>query len=301
MQRLEERLRLRLPGVQSVSLTRQPILADSMSNRRFQPTDRPKRSDDTASAYSNNVSHNFFLTYGIPILYGRTFHTADTAHSPLVGIINQTLAKRDYPNINPVGKTFRLGGSHDIYQIIGVAADAKYSDLRASPPPTFYTLYDQDKEEPQMVYAVQTAQSPAAILPSLRAAIGEVDKDLPLRHIRTQIEQIDATILQERLFATLTSAFGVLALILAAIGIYGIMAYTVARRTSEIGVRMALGAQPRQVRLMVFRESGAMAVIGVAAGIGASIGLARLIRSMLFGLTPTDPEHDHQHGLPAVL
>lgn len=287
-QRLEERLG-RVPGVQSVSLSLQPVLAGNWSSRRFWPTDQPKRPGDTADAFNNNVSHNFFQTYGIPILYGRTFHTTDTAHSSLVGIINQTLAKQDYPNIDPVGKTFRLGGSHDIYQIIGVVADAKYSDLRSQPPPTFYTLYDQDKEESQMVYVVQTAQAPAAILPSLRAAIREVDKDLPLRHIRTQTEQINATILQERLFATLTSAFGVLALILAAIGIYGIMVYTVARRTSEIGVRMALGAQPRHVRLMVLRESGAMAVIGVAAGISASIGLARLIRSMLFGLSPTDP------------
>src|SRR6202012_3445555 len=131
--------------------------------------------------------------------------------------------------------------------------------------------------------------TPAAVLPSLRAAIGELDKDLPLLHIRTEVEQIDATILQERLFAALTSAFGALALVLAAIGIYGIMAYTVARRTSEIGVRMALGARPRQVRLMVLRESGWMAVVGIAVGIGTSIGLARLIRSMLYGLTPNDP------------
>jgi len=287
-QRLEERLG-RVPGVQAVSLTVQPLLAGGMSSRHFDPTDQPKRAGDTASAYYNNVSRNFFQTYGIPILYGRAFNTADTAHSPLVGIINQTLAKRDYPHSNPIGKTFCPGGSHDIYQIVGVAADAKYSDLRNQPPPTFYTLYDQEKEEPQMVYAIQTAQTPVAILPNLRAAIGEVDKDLPLRHIRTQIEQIDATMRQERLFATLTSAFGVLALILAAIGIYGIMAYTVARRTSEIGVRMALGAQPRQVRVMVLRESGAMAIVGVAAGIGTSIALARLVRSMLFGLTPTDP------------
>jgi ABC-type antimicrobial peptide transport system permease subunit len=119
--------------------------------------------------------------------------------------------------------------------------------------------------------------------------VQEIDKDLPLRDVRTQTEQIDATVMQERLFATLTSAFGILALILAAIGIYGIMAYTVARRTSEIGVRMALGARPRQVRLMVLRESGWMAIIGIAVGIGASIGLARLVRAMLYGLSPSDP------------
>ena len=140
-----------------------------------------------------------------------------------------------------------------------------------------------------MTYVIQSTLNSAAILPGIRSAMQEIDKDLPLRDVRTQTEQIEATVMQERLFATLTSAFGILALILAAIGIYGIMAYTVARRTSEIGVRMALGAHPRQVRLMVLRESGWMAIIGIAVGVGASIGLARLVRAMLYGLSPSDP------------
>jgi predicted permease len=286
--RIEERL-ARIPGVQTITLTATPVLADSTSRNTFQPTDRPNSEAD--GAHVNEVGHRFFETYSIPIRYGRNFNSTDTPSSPPVAVVNQALVKQFYPGVNPIGKTFSTGdGPNDlVYQIIGISADAKYANLREMPPPTYYTLYDQQKEEPGMTYVVQTRLSPAVILPAIRSAVQEIDKDLPLRDTRTQTGQIDATVSQERLFATLTLAFGVLALILAAIGTYGIMAYTVSRRTSEIGVRMALGAQPRQVRLMVLRESGTMAIIGVAVGIAASIALARLVRSMLFGLTPTDP------------
>jgi predicted permease len=288
--RIEERL-AQVPGVESVTLTGFPLLANDMSNSGFQPTDQPKPVGESAPTDEIDVGRDFFRTYRIPILYGRSFGSTDTAHSPLVAVINQALAKKFYPNTNPVGKTFGTGGAKTdpAYQIVGVCSEAKYSDLRDEAPPVFYILYNQETESSEMTYAVRSGLSAAALLPSLRSAVREVDKDLPLRDVRTQTEQIDATIAQERLFATLTSAFGVLALVLAAIGIYGIMAYTVARRTSEIGVRMALGAQPRQVRLMVLRESGWLALAGIAAGIGASIGLARLVRAMLYGLTPTDP------------
>jgi ABC-type antimicrobial peptide transport system permease subunit len=151
-----------------------------------------------------------------------------------------------------------------IYQIIGVSADAKYNQLRDDSPPIFYSLYRQSKEVPAMTYVIKTQLPAVAILPTLRNAVQSSDKDLPLRDVRTQTEQIEATISQERLFATLTTGFGVLALILACIGIYGIMAYNVARRTSEIGVRMALGARTRQVLFMILRESSWLAILGIA-------------------------------------
>ena len=288
-QRMEERL-AQVPGVESVTLIAEPLVANSMSNTGFFPEGQPARTGDESLAMENEVGQHFFETYSIPILYGRTFTSADAPQSSKVAVINEALAKRDFPNANPVGKTFHYNNADgDIYQVIGVSANAKYANLRDDPPPTVYVLSRQQKEESEMTYVVRTNLSLAAVLPSLRSAAREVDKDIPLRNPRTQIEQINATIMQERLFATLTSAFGILALVLAAIGIYGIMAYTVARRTSEIGVRMALGARPRQVRLMVLRESGWMAIIGIAVGIGASIGLARLVRAMLYGLSPSDP------------
>jgi predicted permease len=288
-QRMEERL-AQVPGVQLATLTAEPLVANSMSNTGFFPEGQPARTGDDSLAMENEVGQHFFETYSIPILYGRTFTSADTPHSSKVAVINEALAKRNFPHANPVGKTFHYGETDgDIYQIIGVSANAKYANLRDAPTATVYVLSRQQKEESEMTYVVRTNLGLAAILPSLRSAAREVDKDIPLRNPRTQIEQINATIMQERLFATLTSAFGLLALILAAIGIYGIMAYTVSRRTSEIGVRMALGARPQQVRLMVLRESGWMAIVGIAVGIGASIGLARLVRAMLYGLTPNDP------------
>jgi predicted permease len=289
-QRIEDRI-AQLPGVQSVSLTENPILANGMSNTSFQPIGQPKLSDDVNSSDINGVGKNFFQTYRIPILYGRSFTSTDTSTSPLVAVINEANARKFFPGINPIGKTFNNGGDSDkrIYRIIGVSADAKYSQLRDDPPPTYYTLYRQSKEEQFMTYAVRTQLPADAILPAIRNAVQSIDKDLPLRDIRTQTEQIEATISQERLFATLTAGFGILALILACIGIYGIMAYNVARRTSEIGIRMALGARARQVLFMILRESSWLALLGIAAGLTAAIALTRFVRTMLYGLKPTDP------------
>jgi predicted permease len=291
-QRIEERL-AQVPGVQSVTLIENPLVAHSISNTSFQPTGQPKPTGDNQYQYVNTVGRSFFETYRIPILYGRNFGPTDTSNSPLVAVINQSLARTLYPNIDPVGKTFTTDihhGDHEaLYQIIGVSADAKYDQLQEDPPPTFYTLYHQAKEEQFITYTIKTQLSPAAILPALRNAVQSIDKDLPLRDIRTQNEQIEDSISQERLFATLTAGFGILALILACIGIYGIMAYNVARRTSEIGVRMALGARTRQVLFMILRESSWLAVFGIAAGLAAALGLTRFVGSMLYGLKPSDP------------
>ncbi len=266
-QRIEERL-AQVPGVQSVTLIENPLIAHNISNITFLPTGQPKPTGDDQDRDVNGVGQTFFETYRIPILYGRSFGPTDTATSPLVAVINQSLAHTVYPGVDPVGKTFisnrHLGDPEAIYQIIGVSADAKYDQLQEDPPPTFYTLYRQAKEEQFITYTVKTQLSPAAILPALRNAVQSIDKDLPLRDIRTQTEQIEASISQERLFATLTAGFGVLALVLACIGIYGIMAYNVARRTSEIGVRMALGARTRQVLWMILRESSWLAILGIA-------------------------------------
>ncbi len=291
-QRIEDRLAA-VPGVQSVTLIENPLISHNISNTLFLPTDQPKPTGDDRDRDVNGVGRSFFETYRIPILYGRSFGPTDTASSPRVAVINQSLAHSVYPGVDPVGKTFtsnrHQGDPEATYQIIGVSADAKYDSLQGEAPPTFYTLYRQAKEEQFITYTIKTQLSPAAILPVLRNAVQSIDKDLPLRDIRTQTEQIEASISQQRLFATLTASFGILALILACIGIYGIMAYNVARRTSEIGVRMALGARTRQVLFMILRESSWLAVLGIVAGLAAAFGLARFVRTMLYGLQPTDP------------
>jgi ABC-type antimicrobial peptide transport system permease subunit len=149
--------------------------------------------------------------------------------------------------------------------------------------------YAQQPEVGGMTYAIRTQLAPAQLIPAYRQIVQNADRDLPIIDIRTQREQIDANMQMERAFAALTTGFGVLALALACVGIYGIMAYSVANRKNEIGIRLALGAQPGQVRVMILRESTWLAIAGIFAGIGAAVALARLVKSMLYGIQPNDP------------
>jgi predicted permease len=208
-------------------------------------------------------------------------------------VIDEALAKKDFPGQNPIGKTFTTTDSDNgklIYTIVGVCADTRYANLRDDPPPTFFLSYKQAPDVSWgMTFAVRTRLSRAAITPGLRRAVQAVDPDLPLIDVRTQVEQINEITASERIFADLTGGFGVLALVLACIGIYGIMAYAVSQRTNEIGIRMALGARPAQVLRMVLGEASWMAAIGVVAGVGGALALGRLIASMLYGLKSWDP------------
>jgi predicted permease len=288
-QRLEAKLAA-IPGVRSVTMTDIALIGDGNSGATFHVSGQP-REKDARRIQTNAVSRDFFPTMGISIVRGRGFGTQDTATSPKVAVINQTLARRYFPNEDPVGKTFDTDPEDFAVPltIIGVAADTKHADLRSETPPTFYAFYEQRAEAGRMMVALHTAQEPASLLGAARAAVAGVDSNLPLTDVRTMQEQVKTTTANERVFAQLTSGFGVLALVLASIGIYGIMAYTVARRTSEIGIRMALGARQAQVLGMVLREVSWMAVAGVVLGVGAALGLARLVASMLYGLKAWDP------------
>jgi len=285
--RLEEEL-ASVPGVDSVALSAVTLVANGTSTVDFLPSGQSRNSAKEQSVYINPVSERFFTTMSIPILAGRGFGESDTETSLKVAIVNRRLVRQFFPNTDPIGKTF--DSNHQKFQVIGICADAKYDSLRHEVPPTFYPLYRQLLDaEYGMTYEIHTQMKPESIIPSLRKAIQSVDKDLPLIDVRTQEEQIDATMQQERIFANLSAGFGVLALTLACIGIYGVMAYTVARRINEIGIRMALGAQARQVLLMILRESSWLAIIGVAAGLGAALFLTRFLKAMLYGLQPNDP------------
>jgi predicted permease len=287
--RVEERLGS-VPGVDAVTLSNIALISNSISDRDFTPDGLPKKpNDEEQSADVMSVGQDFFSTMGIPIIAGRAFSNTDTETSPLVAIVNQKLVQEFFPsNINPIGRTFKQGDQH--VTIVGIAGDAKYNSLRDDPPATFYVPYRQQLQgEQSMTYEISTRMKPAAIVPAQRSAVASVDKDVPLLDVRTQQEQIDDTTKQERIFASLTSGFGMLALILACIGIYGIMAYTISRRTNEIGIRMALGAQSGRVLRMVLREAWWLALFGVVAGLGAALAMSRLIASMLYGLKPWDP------------
>ncbi len=284
---LEERL-ASVPGINSITLSDTALISNSMSNSDFVPDGVPQKSKDDSSAYTIAVGQNYFSTMGIPIRSGRGFNETDTETSRLVAVVNQQLVKDFFPNVNPIGRTFLSDKKH--IEIIGVSGDTRYANLRDDPPATFYLPYRQQPEGEQgMTFAISSTRDKRSIVPALREAVASVDKDLPLLDIRTQNEQIADTTKEERIFASLTSGFGVLALVLASIGIYGIMAYTVARRTNEIGIRMALGAQSGRVLRMVLREASWLTAIGVIAGLAIAVAMGRLIASMLYGLKSYDP------------
>ncbi|MGA7258253.1 MAG: ABC transporter permease, partial [Terracidiphilus sp.] len=291
-QRIEDRLKA-TPGVDATAAASIPLLANSNSNDDFVPVGKTVKKGDNSVENDNYVGDDYFATMRIPLVAGRTFNARDTATSQRVGIVNQALGKKYWGNASPIGKTFWSSDAHDnklTYTIVGVCADTRYSDLRTEPPPIFYLSYRQAPDVSWGVtFAVRTRMPRAAMTPTLRTAVQSVDNDLPLINVRTQKEQIDQTTMSERMFADLTGGFGVLALVLASIGIYGVLAYSVSRRTSEIGIRMALGAQRSSVLAMVLREAAWIAAIGVVAGTGAALGMGKLVSNMLYGLKSWDP------------
>ena len=292
---IEERLRA-LPGVQSVTLSEVGYISDSMENTNFLPEGETPNPDKDQSAWNNAVGSGFFHTLGIPILAGRDFSESDTASAPKVGILSESLARQAFPGQNPIGRRFLAhfhpseGKPGDWIEVVGICGDTRYWSLKQDPVGMFYQPYQQTPNlDFGATYEVRTSLSPASVAPSLRKAVQSIDPDLPLQEIRTQQEQIDASMQQERIIAALTASFGVLALVLASVGVYGVMAYSVAQRTSEIGIRMALGALPREVLTMVLREATWIALVGITCGIGATLLSTRLVASLLYGLHPNDP------------
>jgi Acidobacterial duplicated orphan permease len=275
-----------IPGVQSASLSEDALVANDTSTTSVSAKGSGSRPAKEQRAWINIVDSGFLHTMEIPILYGRSFNTHDRANSPRVAIVNQQFVQRFFPNTNPLGKIF---GDGTDYQIVGVCGNAKYSNIRGAVPPTFYLPYTQSPELGAMTFEVKTAANQASVVEAIREAVRSVDKDLPVSGIRTQTEQIDATISNERAFAALSSGLGLLALVLAAIGIYGVMAYAVVRRTGEIGIRMALGAQSGQVLRMILRESLLLTAAGVVIGVIAAAGLTRYVETMLYRLNLYDP------------
>jgi predicted permease len=288
-----------VPGVDSVAPAWNAYLSDDTSGTDFLPEgvsyDKNKNQEEDINA----VGNRFFETLGMPIIAGRAFGEQDTQGSPKVAIINQALAQSRFPGQNPVGKRFSTGlndadghvgkTANDWIQIVGICGDTRYANLRDEPPPQFFLPYVQQARVGGMVYEIRTRMKPEGILPALRRVMQQVDPDLPLVNVRTQDQQIKADLQQERIFVALTSGFGLLALALACVGIYGIMACSVANRRNEIGIRMALGAQPGQVRGMILRESTWLTMAGIAAGTAAALALTKLVKSMLYGIAPQDP------------
>ena len=296
-QKLFERLEA-VPGVRAVTFSRVPLLSQMSTNGTFDlPGAKPGpdgKVPQTAEVFFHNVRENFFDAMGIPLLMGRTFTAHDDLKAPKVAVVNQTFARKYLTQGNPVGQRFSLDIARpDPIEIIGVVKDAKYTSQRDEVPATMYRSWLQTPGATNsMFFEVRTSGDPKAYVGAIRQAVRDVEPNLPLSNIKTQIEQADETLSLERLFAKLMSLFGILAQQLASIGLYGVMAYSVSRRTHEIGIRMALGADRRKMLTMVLRQGMMLALVGVALGLGAAYVMARYLESlnsMLFGVQPRDP------------
>jgi predicted permease len=278
-----------LPGVESVAPSWTPLAADSQSNSEFVTEDK-SQDDANPPEFLNVVGNDYFHTMRIAMIAGRAFGPQDKADSLKVAVINEALARKRFPNRNPIGKRFRTedGEKAAWIQVVGICINTRYAEVKDAPPPVFYLPYVQQSEVGGMTYQIRAHASAASLVPELHRIVQGIDQDLPMIDIRTEREQIDATMQTELTMAALTTAFGVLALVLASVGVYGIMAYTVSQRTNEIGIRLALGAERGQIREMVLRESTWITVAGLATGVVGALALVRLVKSMLFGIAPYD-------------
>jgi predicted permease len=227
----------------------------------------------------------------MPVVMGRGFGPQDTPQSPAALVVNETLARSLYPGVSPIGRRVAVeGDKRPDLEIVGVVKDAKYQSLRDKPRAMFFIDLEQGKiPDTFNDLVVRAAVKPEALMSQIRAAIHAVDPNLAVWNVMTLSDAVEQSLGQEKLLAKLASFFGALALLLASIGLYGVMAYSVARRTNEIGIRMALGAQPRAVLGMVLRESVLVVGLGLIAGIPAALACGRYVSSQLYGLAPNDP------------
>ena len=227
----------------------------------------------------------------IPMLLGRETDERDTPGSPGVVVANEQFVKIHFGNENPLGRRITRGGPRREMEIVGVASNAHYGNLKDDTRPVLYIPYNQETQPrvQQMVYALRTTGDPLTYIKSVREIVHEADRQLPLTDVRTQASEIDRSMNQEIVFARLCTGFAILALVIASIGLYGTTAYGVARRTGEIGIRMALGAQRGAVVRMILGQVLMLAAAGLAVGLPTALGMSKLIQSFLFGIKVNDP------------
>jgi predicted permease len=275
-----------IPGVRHATLSHSSLIG---AGRRLPISVSGTSADGTRIL---NTGPAFFTTMQIPILQGREIEERDRAGSPPVALVNEQFAKKYFGNDNPVGRRIRLGGPNPRdMEVVGVSANARYGGLKGEIPPVVYIPYNQGTFPPiqQMTYALRTTGDPLRYVNSVRDAVHQADDRMPLTKVKTQGAEIDQTINQEIVFAKLCTAFAVLALVISCVGLYGTMTYTVARRTAEIDIRMALGAQPVAVVWMVLREVLMLAAVGLAISVPTALGTSKFVESFLFGMKPNDP------------
>jgi len=282
-----------LPGVRNVTASENGLFsgtesADTMKIEGYTPS-----RDRDRVVYWDQVGQNYFHALGIPILVGREFGPQDTATSTKVAVVNESMAKFYFGNANPIGRKMWMddqAGRNRPIEIVGVARDVRDHSLRGQVQRRFYVPTEQALDAIYAInFEIETAGKPEGFIEPVRKAIAALDANVPVNGIHTLGELVDSSISRDILVARLSTFFGLLALLLACVGLYGVMSYTVSRRTREIGVRMALGAQRTQVLGMVLQEALKLVVIGIAIGIPVALLSSRVFSSMLFGLSTADP------------
>ncbi len=289
-ERLEDELAA-VPGVTGVTAGLVPMLAGDNWGSGVQVEGFNAGPDTDTNARFNLIAPDYVRTLGMTLLVGREFTRRDAASAPKVAIVNEEFAKKFNLGRNAVGKHMSAGGGQGAKldtEIVGLVKNAKYSDVKDKIPPQFFTPYRQDDGVGFLTFYVRTALDTNQLFPIIRRIVSRADPNLPVQDMRTMEEQVKESVFLDRFITTLSTSFALLATLLAAVGLYGVLAYTVVQRTREIGLRMALGAAPQNVRSMVLKQVGWMTLFGGALGLGAAFALGRAAQSLLFEMTGFD-------------
>jgi putative ABC transport system permease protein len=277
-----------LPGVQALTIARDRPFGGGFQRSVFIEGQEPAPGGRGVLVQTNNIGLKFFETMGISILKGRDFTEQDSETAPKTLIINEAMAERFWPGADPVGKRLKLFGDEDYREVVAVVRDTKYNSLTERRRPFMYIPLLQEYAGQFNLHA-RTSSDPKGLVSPVREAIQGIDSRLAPLNIQTLSERIDNSLGDQRTQATMLGTFGVLALVLAAVGLYGVMAYSVAQRTREIGIRMALGAQRKHVLGLVLKQGVVLVSAGVVVGLGAAFAATRLIANLLFGVSAIDP------------
>jgi putative ABC transport system permease protein len=278
-----------MPGAQSAGVVDALPLAGG-SYLSFAIEGRPTQPSDLPDAEHRVVSPSYFKTMGIPLIRGRLLSDQDHAQTPFATVISETMARRYWPNEDPVGKRINLGNPQTApwRTIVGIVGDIRNEGLNAEPNPQMYVSFAQLPRQ-NLSLVVRGAGDPSSLIAGVRSAVAELDRDLPLYNVRTLTEMLSESLARERFSLLLIVIFAGLALVLAGVGIYGVLAYSVTQRTHEIGVRLALGGSRRDVMRLVVGQGMKLVGLGISAGLLAAFALTRLMTGLLYGVTATDP------------
>lgn len=290
--RLEARIGS-IPGIEAVGMSHQALIAGTVTNGPIHIIGQGEQGKQTWFLY---CSDSFLPTMRIPILLGRDLTSADFDRNIHSAVVNETFVRDYLHDLNPIGQLFYEpdwdggGVNPKQFTIVGVAKDAHYASVRNKVPPTAYLPYSlRHPSITTMAFVMRTHLSPSALASAVRHGVASVDPNLPVAQMRTEQNQIDSSLGSERLFAILVSTFGAITVFLAAIGLYGVLAYSVSRRTPEIGIRVALGARRGDVQWLVLRQSLLMAGLGIVVGVPSALVFTVLITKLLYGVKPNDP------------